>query len=109
MQKPVRDTGRQSTGGNVTQLRPNAQPLAAAEAADTVRHRFGPPQIVVREHANNAVRWKAGERLNHVIEEACIRFADHDAVVTDAETLSYRDLNRRANQMARYLLAQGIR
>ena len=26
-----------------------------------------------------------------------------------AETLSYRDLNRRANQMARHLIAQGIR
>jgi non-ribosomal peptide synthetase-like protein len=109
MQKSVREVGRQTTGATVTQLRPQARALPAAETPEIVRHRFGPPQIVVREHANNAVRWKAGERLNHLLEEVCIRFADHDAVVTEAETLSYRDLNRRANQMARYLLAQGIR
>ena len=106
----IRDLARRSAGEMVTQLRPHVRFLPAAnDAGDTVRHRFGPPQIVVREHANNAVRWKAGERLNHLVEEACIRFADHDAVVTDEVTFSYRDLNRRANQVARHLIAQGIR
>src|SRR5688572_8321344 len=106
----LRDPAGRSTGEPITQLRPRVQALAAADdATEMVRHRFGPPQIVVREHANNAVRWKPGERLNHLLEEACIRFADHDAVVAGDVTVSYRDLNRRANQVARHLIAQGIR
>ena len=36
-------------------------------------------------------------------------FRRDDAVVTDGATLSYRDLNRRANQVARHLIEQGIR
>lgn len=66
-------------------------------------------QVVIREHTNNAVRWKQGERLNHVLEEACVRFADNEAIVTDAERLTYRELDRRANQMARYLIEQGVK
>ena len=80
-----------------------------ADVIEPLKLRFGPPKIVTREHINNAVRWKAGERLNHLLEEACIRFAASEAVVTDSVTLTYRDLNRRANQVARHLIEQGIR
>jgi non-ribosomal peptide synthetase-like protein len=85
------------------QLRPDLR-----EAIEPIQRRFGRPQQVIREHTNNAVRWKTGERLNHVLEEACIRFSENDAVVTDAGTLSYRELDRRANQVARYLIEQGV-
>ena len=71
--------------------------------------RFGRPQLVIREHTNNAVRWKTGERLNHVLEEACIRFSESAAVVTEAGTLSYRELNERSNQLAHFLRAHGVR
>ena len=54
-------------------------------------------------------RWAPGERLNHLLEEACIRFATNDAVIGSGIVLSYRDLNRRANQLARHLLARGIK
>ena len=67
------------------------------------------PQNVVREHANNAFRWAPGQRLNNLLEEACIRFATNDAVIGSGIILSYRDLNRRANQLARHLLARGIK
>ncbi|MEZ5648909.1 MAG: amino acid adenylation domain-containing protein, partial [Alphaproteobacteria bacterium] len=67
------------------------------------------PQIVVREHVSNAVRWVPGERLNHLIEKACNRFATNDAVIGSDISLSYRDLEQRANQLARYLLARGIK
>ena len=60
--------------------------------------RLSRPQTVVREHASNAFRWAPGERLNHLLEEACIRFATNDAVIGSGIVLSYRDLNRRANQ-----------
>jgi non-ribosomal peptide synthetase-like protein len=77
-------------------------------AVEPVALRFGPPKVVTREHTNNAVRWKQGERLNHLLEEACAHFAESDAVVTDGAVLTYRDLDRRANQVARHLVAQGI-
>ncbi len=67
------------------------------------------PQNKVREHVNNALRWSPGERLNHLLEEACILFATNDAVVGNGIVLSYHDLNHRANQLARYLLAHGIK
>ena len=85
------------------QLRPDLR-----DAIEPARRRFGRPQQVIREHTNNAVRWKPGERLNHVLEEACIRFSENDAVVTEAGTLSYRELDCRANQVARYLIEQGV-
>ena len=70
----IRDLADRSVGETVTQLRPLVQALPLTDGIETTRQRA--PQIVVREHANNAVRWKAGERLNHLIEEVCIRFAD---------------------------------
>jgi non-ribosomal peptide synthetase component F len=86
------------------QLRPDLN-----EVIEPIRRSFGRPQVVIREHTNNAVRWKHGERLNHLIEAVCVRFAANDAVITDSGTLSYRDLNRRANQVARHLIDQGVR
>src|SRR5215212_10213606 len=75
---------------------------------ETVEFTNSLPQTF-REHASNAVRWAPGERLNHLLEEACIRFATNDAVIGSGIVLSYRDLNRRANQLARHLLARGIK
>jgi non-ribosomal peptide synthetase-like protein len=54
------------------------------------------------------VRWTPGERLNHLLEAACTRFATNDAIVTGDVVLTFRDLDRRANQVARYLVEQGI-
>ena len=79
-------------------------PSAASDHNNGVR-----PHGVVREYANNTPRWAPGERLNHLLEEACIRFATNDAVIGSDIVLSYRDLNRRANQIARHLLARGIK
>lgn len=64
---------------------------------------------IEREHANNAPRWTHGERLNHLLEDACIRFATNDAVIGSDFILSYRDLDYRANQLAHHLLARGIK
>jgi non-ribosomal peptide synthetase-like protein len=86
------------------QLRPELR-----DVIEPIRLSFGPPKIVIREHTNNAVRWKQGERFNHVLEEACIRFAANDAVIIGDEALTYRELNRRANQVARHLIDQGIK
>ncbi len=54
-------------------------------------------------------RWRPGERLDDVIEEACRRYAERTAVATESENLSYRDLDARANQMARLFIHKGVR
>ena len=71
-----RSSGARS--GAVVELRSAAQALEVKP----IRKSFGRPQVVIREHTNNAVRWTPGERLNHLIEETCIRFASNDAVIT---------------------------
>ena len=63
--------------------------------------------------ADDAIRWHAGQRLNHLFEQRCDRFRrvgkeHHLAVVTDDVALSYEELDRRSNQAAKYLIAQGI-
>jgi non-ribosomal peptide synthetase-like protein len=72
-------------------------------------HRFDYHHSVVSEHASNTIRWVPGERLNHLLEEACIRFATNDAVIRSDIILSYSDLNHRANQLARHLLERGVK
>ena len=62
---------------------------------------------------DNAIRWSDGERLEHLFEETCDRLAatghgDHPAVVTDDLTMTYGELDARANQVARYLKDQGV-
>ncbi len=93
-------------GEKVSELR-----LLAQRQPDLNRVRcLGRHQNVVREHESNALRCSPGERLNHLLEEACIHFSTNDAVIgSGGIVLSYRDLNRRANKLARHLLARGIK
>ena len=92
----IRNLSAGRAGASVVALR-----SAPSDVAEPLKRRFGPPKIVTREHISNAVRWTPGERLNHLLEEACIRYGASDAVITDAVTLTYRDVNRRANQIGR--------
>ena len=62
----------------------------------------------VLSNKDGAVRWKEGERLHHLMEQACLRFGANDAVVTDQAAMTYRDLDKRANRVARYLIEQGV-
>jgi non-ribosomal peptide synthetase-like protein len=112
MQQPadIRKLSAGRAGTSVVELRSPAQLRPDLnDVIEPIRRSFGRPQVVIREHTNNAVRWQPGERLNHLLEETCIRYAGNDAVITDGAALSYRDLNRRANQVARHLIAQGIK
>ncbi|WP_312859477.1 Pls/PosA family non-ribosomal peptide synthetase [Pseudonocardia xinjiangensis] len=59
------------------------------------------------------IRWRPGERLEHLFQDRCDRLsadghADHLAVDAMEETLTYRQLDGRANQLARYLLSRGV-
>src|SRR5215470_6272211 len=70
--------------------------------------REGP--VLICKDADNTVRWKPGERLNHYFEQRCDQVpADHLAVITEDVSLTFRDLDNRANQAARFLLDQGLK
>ena len=58
--------------------------------------------------ADSAVRWREGERLDHLFEQRCSRFEHVPAVLTEEGPVSYRQLDCRANQVARYLIEQGV-
>ncbi|RUA02464.1 MAG: peptide synthetase [Deltaproteobacteria bacterium] len=66
--------------------------------------------LISRERA---LRWQAGERLDLLFEQQCdilVRNGepDHPAIIIDDSAISYPALDQRANQLARYLLRQGI-
>ena len=66
--------------------------------------------MLVCNFADNSIRWKPGERLHHLFEQRCDEVeSDHPAVVTEGNVYTFRDLDDRANQVARYLLAEGLR
>ncbi|MEJ3750638.1 Pls/PosA family non-ribosomal peptide synthetase [Actinomycetes bacterium KLBMP 9797] len=54
-------------------------------------------------------RWQPGERLHQLFEERCDRTPDQVAVDAGDTTVTYRQLDARANQLARHLLAGGVR
>ncbi|MDT0447818.1 Pls/PosA family non-ribosomal peptide synthetase [Streptomyces hesseae] len=63
---------------------------------------------------DGSVRWRDGERLEHLFEEQCDRLraqgrGNHLAVDTGDVTLTYTQLDDRANQLARFLLDRGTR
>ena len=47
--------------------------------------------------------------VHRIIEAKAAEYGDTPAITSDGITLSYRELNQRANTMARHLLAQGFR
>jgi len=65
--------------------------------------------MLVHKDLSNTPRWREGERLHHLFEQRCDELHDHLAVVTQDVTLTYRELDNRANQLARYLIERGIR
>lgn len=69
--------------------------------------------MLLRAQADNAIRWKDGERLDQLFEARCddldaVGTETHLAVITDERTYTFRDLDNRANQLARYLIANGV-
>jgi non-ribosomal peptide synthetase-like protein len=78
-----------------------SDPLAALRWLESTR----PPSVL---SDGSALRWRYGERLSDVLEEACRRHGDRTAVSIESADISFRELNARANQMARYFLGKGV-
>src|SRR5271157_5258098 len=71
--------------------------------------RLEPLRLISVLSEGSALRWRYGERLSDVIEEACRRHADRTAASTESADISYRELDARANQMARFFMARGVK
>jgi non-ribosomal peptide synthetase-like protein len=69
--------------------------------------------VLTATGVDNNVRWRPGERLHHLFERRCDQFLaegdrDHLAVDDGELRMTYAQLDARANQLARHLLANGV-
>lgn len=73
-----------------------------------------PADMLICKEYDNAIRWKEGERLDHLFEDMCDALErdgkpDHPAVISGDKVVTFRELDSRANQAARYLIGQGVK
>ncbi len=71
-------------------------------------------QVLTCAGYDDAIRWRPGERLEQLFERRCDWFLRHGqgrhlAVDADGESLSYAQLDACANQLARFLIRNGVR
>ena len=70
--------------------------------------------MLIPKNVDNSIRWKPGERLEQLYEARCdelVRAGDasHLAVSAAGVHLTFTELDQRANRLARYLLANGLK
>ena len=89
--------------------------MGAGNFVDLSFGRATPDYVLVCPQSDHTIRWRPGERLDHLFEDLCDRTRHSDvhrgrlAVDTDETVLTYDQLDALANQLARYLLARGAR
>jgi non-ribosomal peptide synthetase-like protein len=71
-------------------------------------------RVLTCDGYDDSIRWQPGERLEYLFEQRCawLRLqgqAGHLAVDAAGGSLSYPELDARANQLARFLIRQGVR
>ncbi|MBV8858949.1 MAG: amino acid adenylation domain-containing protein, partial [Acidobacteria bacterium] len=65
-------------------------------------------RLVLCEFNSTAAPYANDKCLHQLFEEQAARTPDATAVVYESESLTYRELNGRANQLARHLLSLGV-
>ncbi|HZD15584.1 MAG TPA: AMP-binding protein, partial [Pseudonocardiaceae bacterium] len=79
------------------------------------KSRPGGGELLVRASGyDGSIRWREDERLEQLFEARCDWLrredrGDHLAVDAPDVTLTYLELDARANQLARFLLRRGVR
>ncbi len=88
----------------------NARPAALLKEAEALpaSTQAGSPALSVLSDGD-MLRWRYGERLEDVIEDACRRHAERVAVSLDGLDITYAELDARANQMARFFIRLGLK
>jgi natural product biosynthesis luciferase-like monooxygenase protein len=98
----------------IERLAGHFQTLLEAIVADPARPVSTLPLLSAAERQQLLVEWNATElpypatSIHRLIEEQARRTPDAIAVVCQGEELSYRELNRRANQLAHHLRSLGV-
>jgi non-ribosomal peptide synthetase-like protein len=97
----------------------NTQDLLSRDVQDTLTRQLSATvdcdrsDIVLAPPGDNSPRWSPGERLHHLFEERCDAFEGqkltaHLAIDSDEASLTYGELDRSANRLARHLIRQGM-
>ncbi|MDQ6687633.1 MAG: amino acid adenylation domain-containing protein, partial [Actinomycetota bacterium] len=86
-------------GGTLLSVAERARPASRASRDGLVLTAAGPDE---------GVRWREGQRLEHLWEECCEKFAALPAVDGAQGPLSYAELDARANGLARFLSSRGV-
>jgi amino acid adenylation domain-containing protein len=68
----------------------------------------GSRKLMLESFNNTKVDYPTDKFIHQLIEEQAARTPDNTAVIFEGEQLSYRELNARANQLARYLKKLGV-
>ena len=71
-------------------------------------------RVLTCDGYDDSIRWRPGERLEHLFEQRCDWLrrqgqASHLAVDAAGGSLSYTELDARANQLARFLIRKGVK
>lgn len=64
--------------------------------------------LIINEWNNTSVVFPVESKLHELFEAQVARFPDKPACVFENEHLSYAELNKRANQLAHYLIKAGV-
>ncbi|PAJ71762.1 hypothetical protein CJF42_24985 [Pseudoalteromonas sp. NBT06-2] len=64
---------------------------------------------LITELAQIPANYVVEQCIHQLFEAQAVKNPDQTALIFDDETLSYRELNQQANQLAHYLSAQGVR
>src|SRR6185369_2653992 len=99
---------------SITRMLGHLETLLAAMTANPTQHvallswltRAEKQQLL--KQWNDTGRAITGQCVHRTIEEQAERNPEQIALIHDAEQLSYRELNQRANRLAHYLQAQGV-
>ncbi|MGH7834634.1 MAG: amino acid adenylation domain-containing protein, partial [Candidatus Binatia bacterium] len=91
------------------------QTLLQGVVADPARRLSDLPILTAAEKRQLLVDWNDTKKgypndgsIHELFEAQAERSSDAAAVVFETERLTYRELNRRANRLARYLMARGV-
>jgi amino acid adenylation domain-containing protein len=99
----------------ITRMVEHFQTLLAGVAADAGQRLSELPLLSKRERVQCLLEWnqtdtdyRTDKCIHEIIEQQAAQTPDAAAVVFEAESLSYNELNTRANRLAHHLLAHGV-